>query len=263
MDFVSIAVNLKHKPVHQLSISDARFAHAAIMSAITDINKDAGKGIHDSRHYKPITLAIVSPQRNSAILRLTFINSEGIRYANLLISKLMRSPMLRLGDLECDVDTIETNTQDWSGIGSWRGLIEKKAPDQGFTIEFHTPTAINKLDDQNKRFTGLLPDPLTIFTGLSKKWKQLDGPLLAGDITNFINTGGCVVSNYKIETITFELPAYKQKGFQGKVTYEFRKSDPDCMKSISSLARFAYFSGIGYHTTQGMGAVRIRETGDA
>jgi CRISPR-associated endoribonuclease Cas6 len=263
MNLIAMAITLKHAHSRCLSVTDARFAHAAVMKTITDVDATIGRDLHAAQKYKPITLAILSANQTSAVLRLTFINHNGIRYANLLMSEWIKKPFLRLGNTECEIHVVDTNSHPWSGVQSWTNLMALEPSDHQFTIEFNTPTAINKIDDQSKRFTGLLPDPQSIFSGLARKWNSLGGPILEEDFMNFINTGGCVVSNYQIETTIFPLPNYKQIGFVGRVTYEFRKRDIACIRSIYSLACFAFFSGIGYHTTQGMGTVRLTGSGHA
>jgi CRISPR-associated endoribonuclease Cas6 len=255
MNLIAMAIALKHARSHCLSVTDARFAHAAVMKTITDVDATMGHDLHAAQQYKPITLAILSANHTSAVLRLTFINHNGIHYANVLMSEWIKKPFLLLGNTECEIDGVDINNHPWSGIQSWTSLMALDPSDHQLTFEFKTPTAINKVDDQNKRFTGLLPDPQSIFSGLARKWNSLGGPILQGDFINFINTGGCVVSNYQIGTTTFQLPNYKQIGFIGRVTYEFRKNDTACIRSIYSLSRFSFFSGIGYHTTQGMGTV--------
>jgi CRISPR/Cas system endoribonuclease Cas6 (RAMP superfamily) len=52
-----------------------------------------------------------------------------------------------------------------------------------------------------------------------------------------------------------QFPKHKQVGFVGRCTYLVRGADP-LAPLLETLAAFAFYSGVGMHTTHGMGQVR-------
>ncbi len=274
MDLVSITLKLKHHPDRHLEFSDARFALRTIMSCIPNKDKKAMENLHDTQCSQPVVLALFSPTYKRPLLRLTFVHPKGLYYANRLINQWVEHPSLRLGDLDCEIDGIETQLQPWSAIPNWEEIITVS---RTFTMEFCTPTVIHSARPLHTPFTGLLPDPLSVFYNIASKWKRLAGPSLPEGLSKYIQMGGCFVSDYEIKTVTIQVldeyeevwskrkvtispRQYKLKGFIGKVTYvlrERKEGDEDFMAFIFSLARFAFYSGVGQYTRQGMGAVNM------
>src|SRR5688500_4434584 len=110
MNLVSMAVALQSKSEYLFSFADSRFAHAAVMRAITESNPIMGKTLHDNQSCKPVTVSILSPKRRSALLRLTFISSSGIEYANLLMTTWAKYPYIKVGSAECEIISVDVNT---------------------------------------------------------------------------------------------------------------------------------------------------------
>lgn len=258
MPFVSMTIDLRHAPVQKISLCDSRFAHAAVMNALTLQQPITGKKLHDSQASKPVTLALFPQTSTRTNLRMTFISDTGIEYANSLVTALTQTQIIQLGQLRCDIFNFDLNTPPWGVIETWENLVTDMPENKVFTIDFITPTAINKSDCNKNRYSWLLPDPITVFSGLAKKWKDFSGPSLPENLRSFLESGGCRISYYRVETIAEDIKTHKQIGFIGRVSYECSHQDEDCANAIISLARFAFFGGVGYHTAQGMGAVLSR-----
>ncbi|MDQ2828378.1 MAG: CRISPR system precrRNA processing endoribonuclease RAMP protein Cas6, partial [Chloroflexota bacterium] len=220
MYFVAMALTLRHARCDvPLSAADGPHAHAAVMRAISDIDPDAGRTLHDMRVRKPITIAIVGGDACGAILRLTFMARDGLTYANILAGALAARPSLRLGDVACAVESVDLAHPMWSGVGTWADILSGD-PARRIRFTFATPTAIMKRDGNGDRFTALYPDPSDLFLGLARRWRSLDGPPLLEDLEGFVRSGGCVVSGHNLRTETFHAADHTQIGFVGWVTYE-------------------------------------------
>ena len=48
------------------------------------------------------------------------------------------------------------------------------------------------------------------------------------------------------------------EGIRGRVTYECVDASPVCLAALHWLARLAMYSGVGYQTPRGMGAVMTK-----
>lgn len=242
----------------RLSFSDSIYGHAAIMNAITESNPQAGRKLHDLQMNKPMTAAIVESKPGSAILRLTFITQEGLDYAHLLVNQLSTSASLRLGQVSAQIEQIDLMDQRWGGFATWADLL---ATNNQRHIYFHfvTPSAIMKRDARGIRYTSLVPSPLDIFSGLARRWQQLEGPSIPTDLDEFMEGGGCVISGQRgLHTTEFKTTERTQLGLVGQVNFEIRwPNETKYAAALLALSQMARFTGIGYQTTRGMGAVRV------
>lgn len=257
MYFVAMVLTLQ--PVNQappLTAADGVYAHAALLHTLSEANPEAGRVLHEMRRHKHMTTAFVEAERQYALLRLTFMAKEGVAYANLLLNALDKQPLLRLGSQLWRIVSIDLSPSTWSGVRTWADFsAEPTGP--YLHITFATTTAIMKLDGERKRFTALYPDPATLFTGLLYRWQALDGPPLPDGLFAYLQAGKCLISSYHLQTAKFQTAERVQLGFRGWVVYECSLHDGDYLRSLNALARLAVFTGVGYQTARGMGAVRV------
>jgi CRISPR-associated endoribonuclease Cas6 len=255
MYFVAATLELRPRGPQVLTVADAGYGHAAILHTLSAADATAGRTLHDMGRNKPMTFAFVQSQPQKTMLRLTFMDKEGLDYANIIISALSRQPTLRLGPIVCDVGTVDVNKTTWSGVSTWADLRSPTAA-RSMCFRFVTPTAITKRDDCGGRFTAVYPEPLDVFSGLARRWRALEGPALPDDLDHFLRTGGCVAANYRLETVEYRTSERIQIGFVGYMVYACRKHNPACITALNALARLAFFTGVGYQTARGMGATR-------
>lgn len=254
-----VAMLLKLHPVNEvppLTVADGVYAHAALLHTLSRADAEAGRVLHRMQHQKRMTLALLVERRRPT-LRLTFMTEEGLTYAHLLLNRLAQEPVLRLGCHSWAIEAVDLTPSPWSGVQAWTDLLTPSAsPMIRFT--FATPTAIMKQADNGARFTALYPDPLTLFGGLAWRWRALAGPALPAEIAGFLQGGGCVIAAYALQTTSFRTQERTQLGFQGWVAYECRTRDLTVLRTLNALARLAFFTGVGYQTMRGMGAVKVQ-----
>lgn len=261
MYFVALPMRLKLMNKEMaLGIADGVYAHKAIMATFSRIDPDLGRTLHDLPRNKPLTIAIVKSEPGAAILRVTFMGEKALDYANLLMSELSTRPELKLGYAIGHVESLDLGDPTWGGMVSWADLVAAP-PQKQIRLHFITPTAITKRDALNIRFTALFPDPVDIFSNLARRWRELAGPAIPIDIERFIESGGCVISGHKLSTVEFTTRDRTQLGFVGQVQYQIRWPDQtEYVTALGALSRLAQFTGIGYQTPRGMGAIRVTLT---
>lgn len=253
MYFVALLLQLKLRGPHsKLTVADGVYAHAAILNTITEVDAEAGRKLHEMRRNKRISIALI----DSATLRLTFMAEDGLAYANMLVNRLAAYPTLRLGSVIGEVDTVNLADPDWAGISTWADFVDNY--ENSLQFRFITPTAITKRGQGNTRYMSLYPDPLSIFSSLARRWQALNGPKLPHNLAEFIESGGCVVSRHNLHTIEFSMEGHTQIGFVGRAVYKCRTTDQvEYIAALNALARLAPFTGVGYQTARGMGAVQV------
>lgn len=76
-------------------------------------------------------------------------------------------------------------------------------------------------------------------------------------LSTFLEAGKCFISGYKLQTEQFQTTERTQIGFRGWVTYTYPTQAEQYLGTLTALARLATFTGVGYQTARGMGAVRV------
>jgi CRISPR-associated endoribonuclease Cas6 len=209
---------------------------------------------------KPLSIALEEISHRDAKLRVNFMDESGQAYILSLMQAIYEQPNLRLGDVNCIVSgvghLVDRVIPSCCKLQTWNDLVNGSSKHCMF-FNFMTPTAFNKCDEDGNRFTWLFPTTVELFTGLARRWRSLSGPSLPNSLEEYIFGGGCLVSSHELKTVKFNTKERTQIGFIGRVTYECRKNDPANINALNSLTRMSFFTGVGYQTARGMGAVRV------
>jgi len=257
MYFVAMLLTLHpENEAPPLTVADGVYAHAALMQALSAIDAEAGRQLHEMRRHKHLTVAFVEGDQTFSNLRLTFMAEDGVAYVNLLVNALATNPVLRLGKNCWRIVGIELAPSTWSGVQTWADLLAEPFGPY-LHITFVTPTAFMKQDGDGCRFTALYPDPVTLFSGLIHRWQALTGPSLPEGLLPFLQAGKCLISSYHLQTQKFQTAERTQLGFCGWAAYEYASLASEYLAPLNALARLAVFTGVGYQTARGMGAVRV------
>jgi CRISPR/Cas system endoribonuclease Cas6 (RAMP superfamily) len=86
---------------------------------------------------------------------------------------------------------------------------------------------------------------------------MLGGPTLAGSADQLIHASACVVSKYRLRSLTREGSLPAPVGYLGWIEYECLKYN-QAIASLNALARLAFFTGTGYLTAYGLGSTTTR-----
>lgn len=257
MYFIAMVAQLELQNA-KLALSPANgvHAHAAFLNAVSTHNPELGAYLHNMQRNKCFTIALLPQNRTRALLRFTFMDKEASAYVNALVTSGVLHGDVRLGDQFCTITDLSLAHLGYTGVATW-GDICKPTCHRHITIVFNTPTAINKQTGEGKRFASLYPEAEDIFLGLVRRWHGLLGPALPASLEQYLVDHGCVVAGHELRTVQFKTRERTQIGFTGRVTYECMTGDEECITALNWLTRLAFYTGIGYQTARGMGAVRI------
>ena len=129
----------------------------------------------------------------------------------------------------------------------------KQAPSiDSVEFRFISPVGFKNSGKQN-----VLPTPSAVFNSLITKWSNSFGEELIEKYCKDMNLNRIMVDSFDIRTNEFKLKdGLIFRGCVGSITYCFNEINNENEKRVLSwLSKFAFFSGIGYKTTQGMGQV--------
>ena len=208
----------------------------------------------------------------------------------LLYEALMRSsmsgaqPFMRLGKQSFLLQeaAMTNDASAWCGYSSLKALVEvAKAWQVGkvhaLALEFASLTTFNRSNQSNNtygNYYAMLPLPHYIFPMLANRWQELAPPDYAHvvqreRIEQYIHDDGIVIHDYNLHPHRVMFTNHPQRGFIGTCTYHLRGPDETtsteapltARQQILLLAHFAFYTGVGYKTTMGMGQTRVVEGG--
>nr|BAL52692.1 CRISPR-associated protein Cas6 [uncultured prokaryote] len=261
------AVVLHLRPVAEvrLPVSHGSFAHAAAMDLLLRLDPLLSHTLHQSEGHKSFTCSpllgvdrregfeyILSPEQ-LYFWRLTGLSSE---ISQQLVCLSPQLGGIRIGEAVFSLVEVFTTGEQHPDAGqtTYEALLarwEKQEPPQAVTLQFLTPTTF-----RIGRFEQPFPLPHLVFGSLLSSWNAF-APYPLEDLREALNE--CVVlSNFFGKTQRVELGSYRTVGFVGKYTYRVVHPAPEICRLVGLLADFAFYAGVGWQTTHGLGQVRPR-----
>ncbi len=260
-----------------------RPAQAWFLQQVTRANPGLAQRLHDEQGLKPYTVSSLLDQHGRPLgagtwlkpgqavwLRLTTLNDElSLALEKHMIKKLPKR--LTLYKMDFRVNDIYERQEEhlWAGSSSFSEIAQdfsNATTDNNVRMEFASPTAF--------RTNGLdicLPLPGQVFRSLWAKWNAYcPEPMQVQDLWPEFAEACILVS--EMTTVNTHHWAFAEGtrggsiGFTGTVGFHL----PDKKRLhkdwhpyydgtatvMHSLAKFAFYAGVGHHTTIGMGQVR-------
>jgi CRISPR-associated endoribonuclease Cas6 len=184
----------------------------------------------------------------AACFRVSFVyDSEADEFAELLSRRLGET--VRLGRAQFKLHKILTPGEHPLAVSfplRHSGLFQT-SDITGF--RFISPTGFKR---DGKQF--FLPLPELVFGDLLRKWARFAGEPPVAEPENLISR--MEITRYNLRSHAAKLRNDRIfRGFCGEVEYSANRLTEDERAFISALASMAYFTGVGYKTTQGLGEV--------
>lgn len=244
-----------------------RLVHASFLHLFEQLDPSLAAHIHDEAAYRPFTLSLPQPltYQGNAIhfrsnhpywIRVTLFDG-GYMWHLLKIHFLESGPInIRIGKAFFRIHRMLSNPQTdstgWIGMATWEALITLP-PQQLVTLRFSSPTAFSL----GQRIFDLFPQPLLVWESALRDWNKYAPNSLKMEkeqIRTFTQQYIRICSSF-LSTETQNFLGYVQKGFVGTCTYALEEHKTSSL--LTTLARFAFYAGIGSKTTMGMGQTRI------
>ena len=246
-----------------------RAVHALLLRWVHGADPALAAALHESDSPRPFTCSnLLGGQRRAGSLRLDPDQDYWLRVTSLSaeLSELLRQAVLDQPppDLELDSTTFRvlSATADparhpWAGSISYQELaaahlLADAAPAARLGLRFISPTSF--------RSGGMnvpLPLPDLVFGSLLDRW-QAFAPLAVNPEVRRFAAERVAVARYRLRTriLPFKAGAV-QVGFTGECHYVALQRDRYWLGVLGLLADFAFYAGVGYQTSVGMGQVRL------
>ena len=200
---------------------------------------------------------------------------------HIAINDSERQPFMQVGKQVFSLEEVVLKPDDtagWTGFTSLSTLVEqartrRMGKDEPMRLEFATLTTFNRSSSRSKKYGAhyaRLPLPEYVFPGLARRWEDVAPPELAGvvqreRIEQYVEDDGVIIADYELRTHTVKFTTHTQPGFVGRCTYALRGPDEvvteeaplTVRQQLWLLGQLAFYCGVGYKTTMGLGQVRM------
>ncbi len=264
----SLVIKLQATAGATLPATLGRAGQALLLDLIRQRDPGLTETLHQNEGPKPYTVSnLVLGQRQDGSLRVQAGQEGWLRFTGLdkaisrhlyvLAANPPDSIELTGRRLRVTGATLDPAEHAWAGQISYQELVTQfwanGRANSAATIglEFASPTTF-----KSKGRYVPLPLPELVFGSLLSRWETF-APIDLNLPVRDLAEEAVVLSRYELSTCG--LP-YKQGGIQigftGQVTFSILDHDPHWLKMLHLLAAFAFYSGVGYQTTAGLGQVR-------
>lgn len=258
------------RPVSDLYIpmTLGKAVHACFLRLVNTWDERMGTRLHGTDPHKPFTTSplqgpfIVRDQQlllrhdQAYWLRVTSLEP---RLSRLLLAIEEQPPQcINLLGAKFTVTSVSSHPRDhaWARRSSYEELHTVKLLSDARSrarvkMAFVSPTAF-----RSQSRTILLPLPHLVFASLLDKWNRYAPFPLDTGLIGAIDAG-VDISRYELATKMMDFDDYRQLGFVGDCTFIARSgASEEAAWGLQVLAAFAFFAGVGYKTTMGMGQAK-------
>ena len=256
----SVVVNFKAEDDIYFNYFPGESLHAMFFNLLSKQDKAKAKLLHDDKRVKAFSISPILPYpsfvkgrrklkaKKKYFFRITFLVDEW--YLLFMESFLFQGAKLNLQNKKIEITEVKTVSKSDKRCRfiEYDKLIEMAKKDRKIKFKFHSTTTF-RLDEQHL----IYPKPEILFYSLKTKWEAFSDyqlELREDDLKKIY------ISRYDLNSTMEKFNGYMIKGFCGNCEYELSdKLTARKRKDLNLLADFAFYSGVGYKTTMGLGQV--------
>jgi len=268
----AIVVKLVASQDATLPATQGHHAHAVLLQIIRAVEPELAAALHAGDGRKPFTVDQLRGTNPAGAGRIGVRAGQQVTLRFTLLDAAVSSaflrrflwgearPTIRLGPAHFAVTEVigVPDSHPSAGYASFSQLLDDAQAGSSISVEFVSPTAFSRNVDGKKRFW-LYPDPESVFDSLSGAWNRFGGAPVERPVLRERLKSGVMVSSYHCRTRMLQYPRHRQVGFEGRATYTIVDRDQAFRRQLQALAALAFYAGVGYKTTMGMGQCRIAD----
>lgn len=250
----------------------ARAVYRFFLDEIAQHDTQFSQALHDNTRRKPFTCSTVfggtrlkndsqefTPD-NPAWLRITGLTQAVSNH----LQRMANQPpgMIEIDGVSFQVTstTIDNQQHQWAGQTTYEALttkhISQRKPRTTIKLEFASPTTFRMTGNHKQTRSWPVPMPEWVFGSLYRQWNLFGPTTMDNRLLDFVQEF-VVLSRYRLSTRAIpgknKIP---QMGCVGQATYTLITEDVWQANQLHILSDFAFYSGIGYQTTTGLGQSR-------
>lgn len=253
----------------RLPLTQGQAVHALFLHLVQQREPQIAAWLHSQERRKPFTTSplqgelrrvgmelLVQPD-HTYWLRVTSVDAD----LSAVLSAIEEEPpaQVRLFQVDFEVCAVTSHPHDhdWAGQSTYEQLytrVWQGRPAAQTTLEFASPTVFRS---QGRNL--IMPSPRLVFSSLWESWHAFTTLPLPPDLLPLLSSE-IEVLRYELKTQMNDFGNYRQIGFVGACTFGMpRRHEGEVLRGMQLLLDTAFFTGIGYKTTMGMGQARCLE----
>lgn len=265
---IALMWNLRPLVATSVPSSLGRATHAALLRLIAAADPALAERLHDDVAVRPLTVSnvlglpgrgktsSVQPDRDYG-LRITLLSPELETLAADWTPETVGTLDLDGTAWQVTQITADPAGHAWAGRDSYEGLaapalLRAAAGPTRWTLEFAAPVTFRQ-----RGMNQPLPTPDLVFGSLLDKWNAVAPLALPDEVRRF--AGECMAAG-RFDLRSAAEPTKGgalQIGAVGRCTYVATNRDRYWLACVDTLARFAFYSGVGAGTARGLGRTRL------
>ena len=256
----SVVVNFKAEDDIYFNYFPGESLHAMFFNLLSKQDKAKAKLLHDDKRVKAFSISPILPYPSFVkgkrklkvgkeyFFRITFLVDEW--YLLFMESFLFQGAKLNLQNKKIEITEVKTVSKSDKRCRfiEYDKLIKRAGESSKIKFKFHSTTTF-RVGEQHL----IYPKPDILFYSLKNKWESFSDyqlQLSQDDLKKLY------ISRYDLNSTMEKFNSYKIKGFRGSCEYELSNGlTAQQRKDLNLLADFAFYSGVGYKTTMGLGQV--------
>ncbi|APT75359.1 hypothetical protein XO10_02095 [Marinitoga sp. 1135] len=262
--FYSIVIELKALESGVIPTFPGKKIHGLFFNILKDVDKEISYKLHEDKNYKPFTVSsflgkkidepVTILKGKRYYIRMTFLEEKiFILFTTKIFKNKIFKEKINIEDISFSIIRIifDKEHSKWANLLTIDDLL-KENYDNKISLTFITPTLF-KTGDKHLRY----PDPEKIFNSLLIKFNKYSPYKLNEKVKEKFNTIKIIQRKTHLKYIYF--PNFYLQGFTGNVVFEIPEDNYELKKTANILSDFAFYAGVGYKTTMGLGQTRREE----
>lgn len=258
-------------------------ARAALMQIVKRGDSPFAQTLHDTNDHKPYTISLLRGGTRGADRALHFGDGDSADWRFTLLCDPAFEALLRRYLLNRDLPHVRIGAVEFAVVDAFASGLNH--PDSGHisiaelhqrwncapetlarhvTLEFRSSTTFSLGTDpetKRRRFQAY-PDARLLFSALRKRWARLGG-LAPGDEFDEWVGRAILTEPLRLDVRPTMVEGQRLASFIGRTRYSILGGDVRWLPFIHLLADLAFWTGVGYQVTRGMGqARRVQEDED-
>lgn len=250
----------------------ARAVYRFFLEDIAKYDSQFSQALHDNTRRKPFTCSTVfggtrlendsqefTPD-NPAWLRITGLTQVISNHLQRMANQPPDTIELDGVSFQVTSATVDNQQHQWAGQTTYEALvtehIARRRPRATLQIEFASPTTFRMTGKHKQTRSWPVPMPEWVFGSLYRQWNLFSPTGMDSRLLDFVQEF-VVLSRYQLSTRAIpgknKIP---QMGCVGQAIYALIAEDAWQANQLHILSDFAFYSGIGYQTTTGLGQSR-------
>lgn len=240
----------------------AHLVHAALLRLVRYDNEEMSCALHDDAQVKPFAISTVWPRtrvqgESMAIPKYTECRLK-LSTAGKPIFDAFTKPLFELlaqnGSIELHGSPFQIMQAGLEppngGLTDFRSLLADKGVEMH--LRFLSPTTFRR-----QGLNVPLPDPHLVYGSLWQKWQAFSDTPVEQAVFDEMSSA-VALSEARVVTRGWKYPRYTLIGFTGYCVYRLAKPvSAEARVLFAALSDLAFYTGVGYRTTMGMGQCRV------